>query len=172
MDTQFLPSMVSHQVMPPPDQVNGWHCRACGTTTCSSLLTLPSCGHRFCMSCMDLWLWEYVSKHGGHGRRYPCQVCWEMYQIPPDGLEAFLQNVNVLRLEVELQQLSMGSGVLRGQTVEEQNGNVEGPEQTMEFMTEERRQDQAGNFSSYEENCRPGNNCALVPYCQLPTHMF
>ena len=157
----ITPANAPHQSPSVSSVTTRWQCRACSSEA-PNLLVLPSCGHRFCMACVEKWLWEFVCRFGGCGREYPCQLCSARYTIPPDGLDAFVQNYHVLQLESQLQTLSMSPAAV-GQTP-----NVQKPIH-IDIMKNASGVC-SGDFTSYEENQR--SNLSIVPYCQLSNHMF
>ena len=108
-----------------------------------------------------------------------------LYQIPPDGLDAFVQNVHVLRLQLELEQLTMtthmstSSSEPTQMTIPAQEHQVTNFMNTTDVANANRSPNDimqdanvacSGEFSSLERS-----RCALLPfknYCHMPNHMF
>eukprot|EP00914_Ancora_sagittata_P010953 GHVO01021406.1.p1 GENE.GHVO01021406.1~~GHVO01021406.1.p1 ORF type:complete len:140 (+),score=13.19 GHVO01021406.1:133-552(+) len=82
-----------------------WQCHGCRRRH-PQLNQLP-CSHVFCDRCFYQWVGIYIDMYRNNGGRFPCQVCWHLYEIPFNGLSAFKQDMQVLELEAQFGRVSM-----------------------------------------------------------------
>ncbi|ELT96213.1 hypothetical protein CAPTEDRAFT_226542, partial [Capitella teleta] len=84
---------------------SSWQCHGCRQHH-PQLNQLP-CSHVFCDRCFFHWVGIYIDMYRNNGGRFPCQVCWHLYAVPPNGLSAFKQDIQVLELEAQFGRVSM-----------------------------------------------------------------
>lgn len=93
-----------------------WRCGVCSVA--SNQMTVLPCQHRFCDKCFNLWIGIYIDMYRGNGGRFPCQICWSLYEVPYNGLKAFKQDYSVMQLQAELDRLGMVQQQLQGASMD------------------------------------------------------
>ena len=84
-----------------------WACVTCGRHL-EDLYVIP-CQHRFCDTCLNSWLVVYIDHYRGSGGQIPCQICWSVWKLPVNGLEALKQNYSVHLLQSQLRDFTMAT---------------------------------------------------------------
>lgn len=97
---------------PPAGEGDCWRCGVCRAWA-ETLFVLP-CLHKFCHSCLHLWVGIYVDMYRGPQGRFPCQICWQTHALPEGGLQGFLLDQTLFQLQGGLGALSLARATREG----------------------------------------------------------
>jgi len=145
-----------------------WRCLVCSRPH-NSILVLP-CQHKFCERCLHLWVGIYIDMYHGNSGEFPCQVCWAVFKVPPEGLGVYAQDFQVRMLQESLSAVSMDTAPAVAMETPQEMAVVE------DVAKETVSPGEAASLPTPGTNvsCNPGY-CYLgykSQACQMPHHLM